>query len=649
MQRRHAKRRASYGVCLAAVAGLLSTTVHAQDDFSFEVLDVQVADESSVKYEDGRRALREGRFEDAINLLAEVMASTKEGAVHPGAQYHLAKALYRAGLGQASLTVLAEILDIGPKHPYFVKARDWLFFIAHRIKDQQRALELISQYAKPSDIPEESRDELNYLLGKFHMLRALEQGAQGVKVEVEEEPEPEEEEGGFNFSLDDLGGGDGELEFSLDELYDDEPVKKKKKRRRKKKKKKARGRRRRGKPAKATPAPKPEPQTEALDLSGIDDERDHIQQNPADANASLKRALKHLGRVSPTSPYAPKAMYVKGLAYFTLGEFEPSVAAWREVVRATHPKTGAFPNPKLRELSFFSLARVHYQFEQFRYAIFYYERVDRDSPGWLDALFEASWAHFRLGRYERTLGNIVTIESPFFYGAYYPEIHILKAITFYENCRYPEARAFLGDFEKDYAPVIGQLSSLLAENETPKSLFDALREMESALESESGRDGSDGALKSRLVRLALSDKRVGQSRDAIAEVEAQLKALSELRAPAFAESETAETVRGALETRQVFLTRAAGRLARQKLQGELSFLNDLKSKLVRVQFEIAKQEKEAYEAEIRGESQTVPISDYAYTTATDDERAFWPFGGEYWRDELGTYEYTLTRGCRPPS
>ena len=30
----------------------------------------------------------------------------------------------------------------------------------------------------------------------------------------------------------------------------------------------------------------------------------------------------------------------------------------------------------------------------------------------------------------------------------------------------------------------------------------------------------------------------------------------------------------------------------------------------------------------------------------DDEKLVWLFEGEYWRDELGTYELTLAHSCR---
>ena len=31
--------------------------------------------------------------------------------------------------------------------------------------------------------------------------------------------------------------------------------------------------------------------------------------------------------------------------------------------------------------------------------------------------------------------------------------------------------------------------------------------------------------------------------------------------------------------------------------------------------------------------------------AVADDQLYWPYVGEYWRDELGTYQYTLTKGC----
>ena len=314
------------------------------------------------------------------------------------------------------------------------------------------------------------------------------------------------------------------------------------------------------------------------------------------------------------------------------------------------------------------LARIHYQFEQFRYAIFYYDRISRDSEQWLDAMFESSWAHFRLGEYEKSLGNLVTLQSPFFAGEYYPESSILKAITFYENCRYPEARAFLGEFTQNYGGVLDELNVLVgkpvaaakaesaeggekaadANAKSAEELYEALTTLEKKVAEGKDDAASSIALTARLLRLALSDKRIAGFRASIAEVDEEKARLTTLRG-AFNGGATATELAAALDARRAELVIGAGTLLRDKLEAERGFLTELKGKLVRIQFEIGKMEKETLEATMSNQQQTVNLNDYNFTTATDDERLFWPFEGEYWRDELGTYQYTLTKGCRPPS
>ena len=39
------------------------------------------------------------------------------------------------------------------------------------------------------------------------------------------------------------------------------------------------------------------------------------------------------------------------------------------------------------------------------------------------------------------------------------------------------------------------------------------------------------------------------------------------------------------------------------------------------------------------------LVDYGFSREVEEDQLYWPLKGEYWRDELGTYLYTLTRGC----
>jgi tetratricopeptide (TPR) repeat protein len=515
------------------------------------------------------------------------------------------------------------------------------------VKDDLGVLRLIAKHAKPEDIPPEYASELNYNLARYYYLNALEAGARGVEVEqsteqaddtpAAAEPPPEEEkkeEGGFDFS--DGGGGQDEgFDFS-----EPEATKKPKKAAKPPVDKPKKGKKPKDEPAPAEPAvekPAAPPPTKGTK-----------NENPASADDNLKLALNSLNRVDPAFPQYAKALYLKGLAHFGLGDFDPAVKAFREVVRLTNPRGGSVQSPRLREMAFFSLARIHYSFEQFRYALFYYERIDRDSEAWLDSLFESSWAHFRLGEYEKALGNLVTIQSPFFIDEYYPESSMLKAITFYENCRYPEARAFLGEFSQNYAGVMKELDRLVGEKRTPEQVYEELAKLEGKVAD--GRDDSErsSAITARLVRLAVSDKRVAAIRDAIGEVDDEKTRILALSEPFNGMPEQQELIEK-IDQRRRELVSAAGGVLSDKLTAELTFLKELKSQLTRIMFEITKQEKGALENKLSNTEQTIGMIPYNFTTATDDERVYWPFEGEYWRDELGTYQYTLTRGCKPPA
>jgi tetratricopeptide (TPR) repeat protein len=680
----------------AIVAGVLmgpSVPVRAQDDFSFDIVEDKVTDTDKQRLDDAKDLLAQERFAEALAAFEGVLADPKLKKYHESTQYDLCKALYKMEAYHGSLTCFEKILVTGPKHAHYAQSREWLFFIARKVTDELAALRLIARYAKIEDIPAEYQSELGYALGRYYFLTALEQGAKGVDMEERTDSSSSADDdsidlpgseggkgrddkgdsgskgGGFDFSEDDIGGGDGDwtprdraltraprserVLLAQDDGIDFDfgETKSKKKAPKKGKAKKDDKKKERDEVRSDEPPPPPPPKKEK-----------HAFEGPKSSDEALKLSLENLNRVKPEFSLYGQTLYLKGLVYFAQGQFDPAVKAFREVVRMTNPRGGTIKNDKLREMAFFSLARIHYQFEQFRYAIFYYNRINRDSEQWLDSLFESSWAHFRLAEYEKALGNLVTLQSPFFQDEYYPEAAILKAITFYENCRYPEARAFLGEFEQNYGGVLEELDRLIGEGgakvaeasgppvavRSATQLFDELTELERKVSE--GRDDASRsfALTARLLRLALSDKRVKGYRDAIGELDQESQRLQTLEAP-FAGGALHGDILKAIADRREELVALAGTLLRDKLLAERQFLTDLSSKLVRIQFEITKGEKEKLELKLTGTETDVGTQSYVFFTAVDDERLYWPFEGEYWRDELGTYQYTLTRGCRPPS
>jgi outer membrane protein assembly factor BamD (BamD/ComL family) len=649
-----AKHRSTSLAALLSIA-VLASSARAQDDgFQFDIVEEAAQDTDSAKLDAARQALNDERFPEALAGFESVLSDAKMKRYHPQAEYSIAKTLVRMGATHSALARYQLILDAGPKHPHYQQAQQWLFFISKSMRDELKPLSMVSTYAKTEDIPADQQSDLSYALARYYFLTALNLGAEGAEVKEsvivdepaddkaplpptpENDPKPDDKPAdGFEFNPEDLGGGDDDGFGFGDADVTDAPKKEKKKKaekvKKEDKKKEEKKKDEIAPPLDVSPAeePKPVPKAKGANTS----------------EAALTSALNAVNRVKDTFPVFGQAVYLKGLIHFARGELEDAVKQFRSVVRMTNPRGGTVQNAKLRE--------IHYQSEQFRYAIFYYDRVSRDSTQWLDAVFESSWSHFRLAQYEKALGNLVTLQSPFFVDEYYPESSILKAITFYENCRYPEARAFLGEFKQNYGGIAAELERLVgtdpnAPAKTADELFSELTAFEEKVNQGKDDAARTIALTARLVRLALSDKRIASSKDAIAEVDEE-KALLGAQGVPFGGSPLHGKLLADLDVRRGELVNLAGTLLRAKLESERQNLSDLTQKLVRIQFEIAKMEKNDLEATLSDQNQTVALSGYNFTTATDDERTFWPFEGEYWRDELGTYQYTLTKGCKPPS
>jgi tetratricopeptide (TPR) repeat protein len=332
-----------------------------------------------------------------------------------------------------------------------------------------------------------------------------------------------------------------------------------------------------------------------------------------------------------------KARFVDGLVLFAQGEDQASVEAFKDVVRLTNPKKGRHPDPELRELAFLQLARIHYQNRQNRYAIWYYGKMPWGGERWLEGLWEASYAHYRIGDYEKTLGNLLTLQSPYFQEEYFPESYVLEAIVYYENCRYPEARRVLESFSRLYEPVYEELAGITTRPQTPEAYFEVI---------ERSPRGKSGAIMRRILKVAYTDQNIRRLAESIGEIEDEMDRGIGGRRPEFRESALAKDLLGELGADKAALVQEAGARARGKLEYERDSLRTLLAQALRIQIEVSRKEREALEGALAKGSQVDVVRDLKYSTAVSDEHLYWPYEGEFWRDELGTYSYTLTKGCK---
>ncbi len=355
---------------------------------------------------------------------------------------------------------------------------------------------------------------------------------------------------------------------------------------------------------------------------------------PAQRELDVARALA--ASVPPGDPAEADAREVAGLAALAAGD--PAGATREFMAIADLPvKRGDQAAAQRRDKAFLQLARLAYQRGDDALATRLYERVGRDAPEWLDALFEASWSHFRRGGDEKALGNLLTLHAPFFQERFFPESYILKALVMYENCRYPDARAALADFQQRYQSLHDGLAGVVAGLSTPQAAADLLirgpvglqQAVPAAAREEVARMEQDADVRGALVAA------VGLAQ----EIDSIDRRPEPLRTSAL----IARVAPLARQARMRLLT-VAGRKLIASIDAERATLRELLAQSLRLSYEIAGREKELAASP---DSALVAQGHRDPPQVADDEE-LWPFQGEYWRDELGSYQYQLGKRCKRP-
>ena len=67
--------------------------------------------------------------------------------------------------------------------------------------------------------------------------------------------------------------------------------------------------------------------------------------------------------------------------------------------------------------------------------------------------------------------------------------------------------------------------------------------------------------------------------------------------------------------------------------------------LIKVEYEIINGQKDAISATVAGTDIAPPSAKGQLDIQPDDEHHFWPFDGQYWRDELGYYRFKIVNKC----
>jgi tetratricopeptide (TPR) repeat protein len=368
-------------------------------------------------------------------------------------------------------------------------------------------------------------------------------------------------------------------------------------------------------------------------------------------------AIRLFKAVHESSPYYVKAQFTLGISNVQLRKSVPAVKAFRRILNALNDGVeGVEDEDRMKDLANLSLARVYYSASveldegnrpsinavKLTAAVNHWNRVDSASEYWLDALFEQSWAYYMAGRFPRALGNIHTLQSPYFPNAYYPEADVVRMVIYFTTCQYDDATSLVAKFQRRYEPIAKELQVLLERfdgEDGDEKMFRFLRNV---------RRGS-AKLKPRvqtIVEGMLGDRQLLRNVAYVSELDEERTRFS--KAPAtFRSSALGESVDSSIDTARSTAVRRTGTLARRRYQRTLDDLQEHLRSGQKVIVDITKEQREELDLKIeRNKDKWGPDDAYTFgRVEADEEHVIWPFDGEYWRDELGFYRQVVSSRC----
>ncbi len=360
----------------------------------------------------------------------------------------------------------------------------------------------------------------------------------------------------------------------------------------------------------------------------------------------LSESRRYFSQISTKSDVYLKSKYFEGVIYNQQGRLKSAVKSFSDVIRDSN-QVDIYTEDELREvdalyqLSVMNVARIYYSIQRFDQASNYYSLVDHDSEYWPEALFEAAWASFMQNDLNLTLGQILTVNSPFFdTDEYIPEARVLRALTFFNLCEYDQVEYELLAFEAEIRPQHDEIKSFVKQYSTKEGRQLADQAYEAYFE---------GVRKETVLPKSMFSKFL-RNQDLRALVN-HLKLMDEEERLIEAQKTLWRDTVGVhlkkiIEKDRRRYKQRAGLVLLSEMARMTNHLADLLTQSEIIRFEVVSAQRVDYQYRISNLDLFDTSSRREIDFATDPDVIYWPFNGEFWEDELGYYIYTEQGSCK---
>ncbi len=358
----------------------------------------------------------------------------------------------------------------------------------------------------------------------------------------------------------------------------------------------------------------------------------------------LSRARQALGHVPTHSPHGLQARYLEGIIHNKQGRYKSAVRAFQEVI-TTEVEAGsrdeAVRQRDLKNLALVDVARIHYGLEIFDRAEELYAEVEPESRYWPTARMEMAWAQFMQNDTSGSLGQILTVRSPYYEREpFLPEADVLRALNHFTLCEYDEVDRLMVDFEARVRPQHEELRAFARRYASTEGRQLADEAWATYFEAWP----SDSALGREIFSHMLRNRDLAAQALRLESLEHELELIGAQKARWTDSMEP--RLRPVLEAERQRTRRRAGLLLLAESAHLTAQLGDLLAQAEIIRFEATDATRIVAQDMVHRGVEIAYVIEVEGNYATNPDEIYWPFNGEFWADELGSYVYAGESLCR---
>lgn len=299
-----------------------------------------------------------------------------------------------------------------------------------------------------------------------------------------------------------------------------------------------------------------------------------------------------------------------------------------------------------RGLAILGQARSFYQGKRWKEAVELYRQIPKDHLLYRESLMELSWALFRSGQFRSALSPLQTLHTPFYANYYDPESLMLHSMILLFICHHEEIEPVMDSFDKNYYPAFGKIQEWLNSPRADAEYYEQILKTRQALKEikKNGKAKTETELPFFVMRTLLEDPEISVLTEYLEKIKLERKKLEK----AYKGTTLFSYGKQILEGRRKNVQADVGNIIKNKLIAKYSEFQSFATQSEFLKYEILNGKRIALKKKIsenEPETETQIDQNLSRDYYVQNGYQFWPFEGEYWRDEIGNYQYVGVQRC----